>query len=238
MKGKIFWGLLFILMAVYIVIGQLGIWNPVGVWPAIVTVLCVAMFVSGVVDFSFFGMLFPIAILCILYRGPLGLGSISPWSMLVVAALASIGLEMIFGKVKKKAHYKAMERRMKKMQGAQFGENAAQVEQSEFDVETRFGSEVRYVRSEDFCYATVDAKFSGVKLYFTETKVPQGNATLELDVQFAGVEIYVPGNWQVINHADASFGGVDEKGMKTAETSTTLTLQGRVSFGGVTVHYV
>lgn len=57
-------------------------------------------------------------------------------------------------------------------------------------------------------------------------------------VTFAGVELYVPHTWQVINHVNSSFGAVDEKNKHSGELTATLTLEGSNSFGGITIYYV
>ena len=45
---------------------------------------------------NFSGILFPIAFICIIFDDKLGITAITPWTVLIAAALGSLGLSMIF----------------------------------------------------------------------------------------------------------------------------------------------
>lgn len=76
-----------------------------------------------------------------------------------------------------------------------------------------FGASTKYINSDEFEFA-------------------------QLDVSFAGVELYIPKTWNVINQIDVTFGGVDEKNKNQSAGVPTLTLMGDVSFSGVTIIYI
>ena len=94
-SGKIFWGIFFLLAAVYVIVSQLGILPKVSVFTVIFTVFCIWLLVNGIRNISFWQILFSIAIVCILYAEPLGITALTPWPVLGAAALGSIGLSMI-----------------------------------------------------------------------------------------------------------------------------------------------
>lgn len=108
----------------------------------------------------------------------------------------------------------------------------------ELDISSTFGSVIRYITSEDFRYAEIDASFAGVKVYLDQARIPSGNATINIDSSFAGVELFVPKEWQIVNHVESSFGGIDEKNNRNGEVTATLTLEGSNNFGGITIYYV
>ena len=108
----------------------------------------------------------------------------------------------------------------------------------ELDISSTFGSVIRYITSEDFRYAEIDASFAGVKVYLDQARIPSGNATINIDSSFAGVELFVPKEWQIVNHVESSFGGIDEKNNRNGEVTATLTLEGNNNFGGITIYYV
>ena len=87
-------------------------------------------------------------------------------------------------------------------------------------------------------YAEIDASFAGVKVYLDQARIPSGNATIIIDSSFAGVELFVPKEWQIVNHVESSFGGIDEKNNRNGEVTATLTLEGSNNFGGITIYYV
>lgn len=85
----------------------------------------------------------------------------------------------------------------------------------------------------------VISRFAGIKLYFDNAVIDGNSAELDLNVDFAGVDIYIPKTWQIINQANFYIGGIEEKGvrMQSGEEKA-LIVKGRISFGGLTVHYV
>lgn len=84
---------------------------------------------------------------------------------------------------------------------------------------------------------TIDSKFSGLKLYFDQATI-QNQATIEIDGNFTGIELYVPKEWNVQSHVRAFFGGVDEKGQPSSSGYPTLNVTGHIHFGGVEIHYI
>ncbi len=254
MKTKVFWGVFMLLLGVYLIVGQLGYLPEVGVFTILLTGVCIAAFVHGVVHAGFGEMLFSLAVVAILYDDWLGITAITPWTVLLAALFGTIGLELIFGKMKKKhrakwyhntwqshwqshsSHHPANGEETGQGQGHD-DEERIEDNGEHIEINSRFGSVIRYVTSDNFRCADIDTKFSGITLYLDEAKV-SGNATVNIDASFSGIELYVPKSWQVINHTNTTLGGVDEKHRRTGETFATLTLEGNVTFSGVTVYYV
>lgn len=78
------------------------------------------------------------------------------------------------------------------------------------NITSSFGEKVQYIQTNDLQYVTIDSKFSGLKLYFDQATI-QNQATIEIDGNFTGIQLYVPKEWNVQSHVRAFFGGVDEK---------------------------
>ena len=100
-SGKILWGLIFILAAVYVVISKIYTLPVVSVWSILGTILCIWIVFQGIKHVNFWEILFPIAFICMIYDEQLGITELTPYSVLGAALLGSIGLSMIF---KKKGH--------------------------------------------------------------------------------------------------------------------------------------
>lgn len=67
----------------------------------------------------------------------------------------------------------------------------------------------------------------------------QEEAYLYMDVDFCGVDLYVPKNWQVVNRMHTSFGGINEKNHNAADgNAPRLILSGNLSFAGITITYI
>mgnify|MGYP003547241417 CR=1 FL=1 len=94
--GKILWGLLFLVGAVYLIASR--VWNlpTVSVFSVILTVFLAWLLIEGLRHLNFWEILFPIAFFCIIYAKPLGITAFTPWPVLGAALLGSIGLSMIF----------------------------------------------------------------------------------------------------------------------------------------------
>lgn len=96
-KDNVFWGVVLILAAVYIIINSFGFMPDVSVVRLGVAVICGVVFFKSLAGLEFGGMLFSLAILLILFDDQLGITEITPWPVLMAALLGSIGLNMIFG---------------------------------------------------------------------------------------------------------------------------------------------
>ena len=61
-SSKVFWGIFFILAAVYVVISKFGILPDIGVFSIILTVFFLWLFVEGIRNVNFWEILFSIAL--------------------------------------------------------------------------------------------------------------------------------------------------------------------------------
>jgi predicted membrane protein len=227
-KEKAFWGLFFILAGVFLIVSKLGFFSQINVFSLVMTVFLIACMIKSVRPLHFSGILFPVAFLCIIYDKPLGITEITPWPVLGAALLGSIGLSMLFHKKHHYIHYNKDE----------YTEIIDQEDDNGFKFETSFGSSIKYVNTEDFRYADLDCSFGGMKVYFDNAVIQNGNAVINLDVSFAGVELFLPRSWNVVNKADVSFGGIEEKNRNLTNGSPVVTLTGDVSFSGVTIYFI
>lgn len=248
---NIFWGLFLLLAAVFLVVSRLGFLEGFGVVSILFAIFWVAILIEGVIRLSFGKILFSLAFLSIIFDEQLGIEAITPWVVLAAALLGTIGLNMIF---KRKKHY-SYDGDWNK----HYGDKIVDVEiDTEADADmydeakrqanglsgnkiffrTNFGSAVKYVNSDNFEFAALECSFGAMKVFFDNATIQNGNATIELDVSFGGVELYLPKHWSVVNQTDTAFGGVDEKNHNSTNGSPVVTLTGDVNFAGVTIIYV
>lgn len=238
-KDKIFWGVFLILAAVFLIIGGLGFLEGFSLWNILCAVFLVAVCIHGIVRLEFGQILFSIALLCIIFDEQLGIEALTSWTVLAAALLGTIGLHMLFHGRGRKSYYTQYQSYHKEA----FTERAPSESCREADEETvfcksNFGSFIKYVNSTDFQFAALECSFGGMKVYFDNAVITGTSATVDLNVSFAGVELYVPREWNVVNNARACFGGIDEKGRNMSSGTPSLILTGEVNFAGVTVHYI
>lgn len=226
---KIFWGLFFILGGIFIIINQLGYFDTnVNLFSIICTIFLIPIFVSSLFKLNYFGILFSAALLLIIYREPLNLENLTPITILTTALLGSIGLSIIFDKhhVIKVHHHE------------HFDQVINSPDSEEVNLSVSFGSSIKYVNTDNFKTANIRSSFGAAKVYFDNAKIKDDTATINLDVSFSGVELYIPKDWKIINKIDTSLGGVEEKNNIRTETEKTVVLTGKVSLGGIEIIYI
>lgn len=229
-KERIFWGVFFIGAAVALIVNKLGLLGgDLNLWTMLLTILLAAGLIKSAVYRSMSGILFSIAFLCILYAKPLGITALTPWTVLGAALLGSIGFSMLF---RPKYSYGACHHHNEHF------DSTETIEGDQIRLENTFSSSIKYINSDDFKGANIECSFGAMKVYFDNAIIQEGQATVRLEVSFAGVELYVPKEWNVINSADVSFGGLDEKNRNVSSGTPILYITGEVSFSGVTIIYI
>ena len=180
---------------------------------------------------EFAGILFPIAIICIIYDSELGITEVTPWTVLIAAFFGSIGLSLIFGNKRSRIntrHY-----------GDSNGfERYDSEDDSRIQHMTNFGSSMKYINTDKFTHGDFKCTFGAMKLYFDNTQMLEDQAVVDLDVTFAGVELYIPRSWQIIDKTNVSFGSIEEKNKSDSVSTNSLVLYGNVIFGSVEIIYV
>lgn len=203
--------------------------DGVNVISLILTILLVACMIKSVRHLNFAGILFPVAFLCIIYDKVLGITAITPWTVLGAALFGSIGLSILFHN---KHHYRHF------MHDENFAEIIDQEDGNSVQLATSFGSSIKYVNSDDFKQANLKCSFGAMKVYFDNAMIRNNNAIIQLDISFAGVELFIPKEWNVKNQANTSFGEIEEKNKNQTTGIPSVTLVGNISFSGVTIIYV
>ena len=177
--GKILWGLLFLVGAVYLIASR--VWNlpTVSVFSVILTVFLVWLLIEGLRHLNFWEILFPIAFFCIIYAKPLGITAFTPWPVLGAALLGSIGLSMIF---KPKKHRTWT---VGNGQSNSFGSTSEQCNGENLRFDNSFGESIKYINTDNLCSVSVDNSFGEVSLY-----VPRAwNVDVNVDKAFGGINM-------------------------------------------------
>lgn len=236
-KERNLWGVLFILGAICLLFSQTDFMKglQINVWNVLWTIILVAILIKSIFRLNYFGIFFPIAILCVIYHEPLGLTSIGPMTFFGAAILLSIGCNMIFPNKNHRiccngGHFHSGDVSFDEVVDTDINEYVRQ--------EVNFGSCVKYVNSDNFKGGRFECNFGAMKIYFTNAIMQDTQATVTIENNFGGTEIYVPKNWTVVNQIHSVFGGVDEKGAHQPDGAHTLYLTGECNFGGVEIIYI
>jgi len=232
-----FWGIFFIAAAAVIVVNQLGHFADIGLFSLLITLLLIPILIKSIICLNFVGILFPAAFLCMIYAEPLGITNLTPWSLLIVALLGSIGLSLLFQR-KKRVVFSTFSSSCSKRKSPKQTSDIPDENIVSFGV--NFGHHSKEVNSQELEKADICAKFGALEAYFNDAKLNSNGAEINFDVSFAGVEVYVPRIWNLVNNINTSFGSVEERKKKRKETSDypTVILTGNVNFGSVEIIYV
>lgn len=229
---KVFWGVILILAAVYLIVSRIFPLPEIGLWSIILTIAFVAMIINGIRELNFYEILFGIALLLWHYDEFLGIEELTPWPIMGAALLASIGLSMIF-------------KRKKKMSWSIGGSETSfgQTSESSCDgehirVENNFSSTIKYINSENFCSAELENNFGTLTVYFDNAVIQRGSAYVSVDDNFGTMNLYIPKEWRVVNDLSHSFGSVNEHGRYEGSSSNTLYLRGDVDFASANIYYI
>ncbi|MGN1206403.1 MAG: LiaF transmembrane domain-containing protein [Eubacterium sp.] len=238
-KDNIFWGVLLLLGAVYILAHSLGYTPDISLVRIVIGVICVMSFIKSALRMEFFGMLFSLAVLLIVFDHVLGIEALTPWPVLGAAILGSIGLDMIFGSRARAYRNRKAHRNINMKNEGAVDVDTSQVEGDSVVISGLFNGTKKNINSNAFKKAFIDCKFCGMEVNMDNAIIQSGSAVVDLSVHFSGVEIYIPSNWHVVNNTDCSFGSVEEHHVNgVAEDGPTLVLQGNVRFSGVEIYRI
>lgn len=241
MKGRnVFWGLGCILAAVCLIACKLGFFGGISFLTLLLTLFFAVTLLQGLCKRNYTGVIFSAAFLLILYAKPLGIEMLTPWTILIAAALLSCGLSFLLPKNKRKDWcYQEEWKEHSRQHHGKPEEVVIDMEDDGYIHQiTQFGASTKYVNCDDFKQAELKCAFGAMTVYFDKAVVKSGKANVCVQVNFAGMELYVPKEWTIVNKVRSTVGGIDEKNSNYPDGSVTLVLDGKVNFGGVDIIYV
>ena len=238
-KERLLWGLFFIFAAIFLLVAQTDFFKSlnIGFWTTIITVLLISIIIKCILNKNYIGTFFPLAFIGIIYDTPLGITNFTPWPLLGTATLLTIGCHMIFPK-KKYANDWNNTAGYKSSKNVSFNENIDNNYDEHISQEVNFGSCVKYINSTSFKTGRFQCNFGSLKIYFNNSIMNVPQSSLNIDNNFAGMEIYVPKEWTVSDHITNTLGGVTEKGIHQPDGNFTLYLYGENNFGGIDIIYI
>lgn len=232
-KRNLFWGIIFLLGAIFIIVGKLGFFSEISFFSLFFTVFLLGFLIDSLIRLSFPGIFFSVAFLAIIYREQLGITPLlTPWTILGSALLASIGCSMLFNrkKFKKKWNNKHGSHNFSSV----INDKDAQVVKHS----TSFSSCIKYVNTEDFRRAELKCSYGAMKVYFDNAVIKEPGASINIDVSFGAMELYIPHDWNLNYSIDSSLAGVEEEDRGTVPGTIDVSLTGKASFAGVTIRYI
>lgn len=231
MKSRnIFWGLVFIFAAVFVLLNKYGFFGGISLTSTILTAFLLYCIFKSLRPVNFFGILLPIACLIIMYDTELHLEAITPFPVLFAAVCGSIGLSFIF------PNHPRLEGHIGK--GEYFSESTEHINEPDISCNVTFGESTKYIDAQDFRKAYLKCSFGNLKVFFDHANVNGDTAEVYVDTSFGETEIYLPKEWNVKMEATATFGDIAEVHKTTNAGFPVVIIKGHVSFGDCKVYYI
>ena len=229
-KRNIVWGLTLILGALLVIFSQLGYFDTVGIPSLIITILLIPVIILSAASLNFSGILFPLAILGILYDDVLGIQALTPWPILIAALLLSLGLTFLFPRHQRWHHHSDA--------GEVVDKVINEPDSSDINLVNKFCGSIKYINTQTLRNMTIDSAFGGLKVYFDHADIAESQARIDMELSLSGVERFIPREWKVVDNVNYILGGSDEKGTEADITCKTLVLDGKASFSGITIRHI
>ncbi|MCR5309820.1 MAG: cell wall-active antibiotics response protein, partial [Lachnospiraceae bacterium] len=171
-------------------------------------IFMVALILWGLVNMTFGAVFFPLAVLCIIFKEPLGIENLVPWTVLIVAALFTAAMNVIIPSAKRNRTSFNLNMGGKSTT-SEVGGNSEYIYQS-----TSFSEATKYIRSKNLSKVDLNVKFGEMSVYFDDAYVPSGEVTIDCNTSFGQMNVYIPRDWYVDNRATAALGEVDDYATK------------------------
>jgi predicted membrane protein len=222
-QGRIFWGLLLIVLGVIFLLDQMGrldFGDLIGrYWPVIFILIGISILLSNNfrnagsgVFFILFGTFFLLLRLRIFDQ--------AIWHYLWPLAIIAVGLWIL---LKPSLHRE--KKKVPEMSGDDLALNQV------------FSSGARKIESQSFRGGKADVVFGSADIDLRAAKLAGGQATLVLSVVFGGIVVWVPREWQVVLAGSPVLGSIEshKAAVSDAVKTGTLSIQGSAVFGSIEV---
>jgi len=223
-QGRIFWGLVLVILGVLFLLDQMDRLDFGYIistyWPVILIALGLSILVGNRfrhqgpgLFFIVFGVFFLLAELDVLRY--------SAWHYIWPALIIIIGLWLIF---RPAFRYSSREK-------------LPEIKENDMDITAVFSGMKRRVESQNFRGGKAAAVFGGIEIDFSQAKLDEAKATVELTAIFGGITIRVPREWKVVLDGTPLLGAIEDKhhGLPDAEAKATLYVKGTAIFGGIEI---
>lgn len=229
-----FWGLFFLLAAVFVIASQIGSFGQIGILSILATVLIAAIIIHSALERNFFGVFMPFAFLYLIYRQPLHLVEINLWLLLLSALLASIGFSFLF---RSHPHHPWA---CSHDGGDQFVPTSESIDDNNPYAKVSFGASSKYLHGDCLKSGQFASSFGSLDVFFDQAQLSPDGAEIFLDASFGTIKLYIPKHWKVIDSVRASLGAVenDARLNQPSENAPRLILTGNVQFGSIEIHYI
>jgi hypothetical protein len=232
-KTNAIWGVVLLLAAAFVLTNNFFGLTDIGIGRIIAAVLAVAFIVQCIASSHIAPIVIPLGVLYIIFRAPLGLPEIHTGKLIAACILASIGLGILLP-------HKSYSRNKCGNYGG--SKEPPRVESGGKDnnpcFSVNFGTVSGSLNADSLETVRLSCNFGAMEIFFNQAGLNPNGADVYINCSFGGIQLIIPGHWQVIDRLNRTLAGVDIKFASTAENAPRLTLNGSVTLGGIEVKYI
>ncbi|MCI8306663.1 MAG: hypothetical protein HFH14_01310 [Lachnospiraceae bacterium] len=242
-RRDVFWGIMFIAIATFILLNQFGLVDMViGTGNIVLAIVFLATLIKSIMMLSFPGIFISLAFLWIIFDDYIGVPHISEVVVIFTAVLFAIGFSMIFPSTKRKMNYFSRDDRWSDYGDVDREGRHQKVVHDENDgkvfCSNRFGASAKYVDSRNLKSVRIENSFGELKVYFDNAIMDGNSVEISVSVSFGALELYIPKEWAAFNRVNALAASVKEANHGNPDGNHSVVLVGSVSFGELSVIYV
>lgn len=240
-RRDLFWGVMFIAIAAFILLNQLGLVDIViGTGNIVLAIVFLATLIKSITMVSFPGIFISLAFLWIIFDEYINVPHISEVVVIFVAVLFAIGFSMIFPNAKRK--FTGYNEKWGDYEDFNKEGNHQKVVHDENDervfCSNRFGASAKYINSRKLKGARIENSFGELKIYFDNAVMEGDSVEVSVSVSFGALELYLPKEWAAFNRVNAFAATVRESNHGNPDGIHSVILIGSVNFGEISVIYV
>jgi predicted membrane protein len=222
-QGRVFWGLLLIVLGGLFLFAQMDWWNfghVVGrFWPVIFILLGISMLVANNfknVGTGVFFILFGTFFLLIRWNVLHNIGRYI-WPVAIIVTGLWILLRPARGQDKKKT--------------------ISDVGGDDLKISLIFSSTSRRIESQAFRGGKAEVVFGSAEIDLRGARLAGDRATIDLSAVFGGIEVHVPRDWEIVLEGTPVLGSIENRKSAVPATgkTATLTVKGAAVFGSIEI---
>lgn len=240
---RIFWGLVFVGAAVFLILNQMGfITGTMGFGTIAMGIFCAAILVSSISNRSFGGIFFALGLAWLAFGEMLGLPDVGWKMVLLIGVLLTLGFHILFPNKSHKQHGHRNHDKWEAYENEEAIGEHQKVSNEEKDghvsFSNQFGATAKYINSQDLKGARLKNSFGEMKVYFDNAVIVNSPITIQVENSFGELQLFVPNSWNVQHDVNVFAGGFTENNKSAGNDEPTVRIVGSVNFGEITVTYV
>lgn len=191
-KRNIFWGITLIVLALVIVVTNMGFLDNIPVVRICATVLLAILGIRSLFKKEFIGFFLCGGVIGCIFSNELGIQSITPWILMVACLLIGIGFDLIF---KKQTKYVGPS--YESYSQVESGASSSSDWEDCVSIDNAFNEQTKYIKNQNLRRVDINNGFGKLSVYFQDANPDPSGAFVKLDNGLGQTVLFIPKTWHV-----------------------------------------